>query len=42
MFSKSSSRNDVDAAESWITEKSDVSSAKSLALVVRPSGKSLM
>lgn len=31
-----------DAAESWTTEKSAVSSAKSLVFVVKPSGKSLI
>ena len=31
-----------DAAESWTTEKSGASSAKRLAFVVKPSGKSLI
>ena len=40
--SKSSLRNAEDAAESWTTEKREVSCAKSLAFVARPSGKSLI
>ena len=40
--SKLSLRNAEDAAESWTTEKREVSSAKKLAFVVRPSGKSLI
>ena len=40
--SKLSLRNAEDAAELWTTEKREVSSAKNLAFVVRPSGKSLI
>ena len=42
MFRKSLLKKTDDDVELWITEKSDGSSAKSLAFVVKPSGKSLI